>query len=427
MTTHLRLRIPGPGWLKTAAAILAVLAGGALFAADDAPIDPVRGRVLMQKYQRGETLTPEESAYLDRVRAEIRRRTAQKRAANPLAATNAPANLADWSSLVPLTDLTNTYKGQDGDLYGAGQNEPLAAHRSAWLKACAQVQPLDAAGHPASNGKIVLLTVGFSNTHMESEDFVRTGSGDPQKSPSVVLVDGAIGGRAAVMWAYDGSDRLPQAEQERLDHAMDVLHMPKLHRGNRQVTEDKDTWPTLELRLKQAGVTPAQVQAVWMKHVEAGAVALGEFPAHANALEADLADILVIAKQRLPNLRVAFFSSRTYGGWAKPTAGSPEPYAYEGAFAVRALLQRQINGDPQLNYDPARGEVKAPVAFWGPYLWACGDRPRKIDGLVWTLQDVRSNDHLHPSEAGCRKVTEQLLKFLKTDPGAKQWFLKPGT
>ena len=380
----------------------------------------------MQKYQSGESLTPEESAYLDRVRAEIRHRTAQKRAANPRAYTNAPTVQADWSSLVPLTDLTNTYKGQDGGLYVAGRNEPPATHRSAWLKACAQVQPLDAAGHPASNGKIVLLTVGFSNTHMESEDFVRTGSADPQKAPSVVLVDGAIGGRAAVMWAYDGSDRLPKAEQERLDREMDVLHMPKLHRGNRQAPEDRDTWPTLELRLKQAGVAPSQVQAVWMKHVEAGAVALGEFPAHAKALEADLVDILVIAKQRLPNLRVAFFSSRTYGGWAKPTAGSPEPYAYEGGFAVRWLLQRQIKGDPLLNYDPARGEVKAPVALWGPYLWACGDRPRKTDGQVWTLQDVRSNDHMHPSEAGCRKVTEQLLKFLKTDPGTRQWFLKPG-
>ena len=180
------------------------------------------------------------------MRAEIRRRTAQKRATNPPAATHAPTVQADWSSLVPLTDLTNTYKGQDGGLYGAGQNEPPAAHRSAWLTACGQVQPLDAAGKPAKDGKIVLLTAGFSNTHLESEDFVRTGSGDPQKSPSVVLVDGAIGGRAAVMWAYDGSDRLPKAEQERLDHEMDVLHMPKLHRGNRQVPEDKDTWPTLE-------------------------------------------------------------------------------------------------------------------------------------------------------------------------------------
>jgi hypothetical protein len=380
----------------------------------------------MEKWQRGETLTPEESAYLDRVRAEIRRRVAQKRAANQPAATTTPASQADWSRLVPLTDLTNAYKGQDGGLYGAGQNEPPEAHRSAWLRACAQVQPLGAEGQPARNGKIVLLTVGFSNTRLESEDFVRTGSVDPQKSASVMLVDGAIGGRAAVMWAYDGSDGLPKAEQERLDHEMDALHMPKTHRGSRRVPEEKDTWPTLELWLKDAGVTPAQVQAVWMKHVEAGAAALGEFPAHARALEADLADILIIAKQRFPNLRVAFFSSRTYGGWARPTAGSPEPYAYESGFAVRWLVQRQIKGDPGLNWDPARGEVKAPVAIWGPYLWACGDRPRKTDGLVWTEQDVRANDHMHPSEAGCRKVTEELLKFLKTDAGSRLWFLKPG-
>jgi hypothetical protein len=425
MIARLRRRNSQPCWLLVAA-VLTVLAGGALFAADDAPIDPVRGRALMQKFQRGEALTTEENAYLDRVRAEIRRRIAQKRSAAPPAADTTPAVRADWSSLVPLTDLTNIYKGQDGGLYGGGKNEPPAAHRSVWVKACAQVQPLDAEGRPAKDGKVVLLTVGFSNTHLESEDFVRTGAADSQKSPSVVLVDGAIGGRAAVMWAYDGSDRLPKTEQNRLDHEMEALHMPKGHRGNRQVPEDKDTWPTLELRLKQAGVTPAQVQAVWMKHVEAGAVALGEFPAHAKAMEADLVDILVIAKQRLPNLRVAFFSSRTYGGWAKPTAGSPEPYAYETGFAVRGLLLRQIKGDPLLNYDPARGEVKAPVALWGPYLWACGDQPRKTDGLVWTLQDVRSNDHMHPSDAGCRKVTEQLLKFLKTDPGTRQWFVKPG-
>src|ERR1039458_8661014 len=107
MHTRSTLRLPGPRWLRTAAAILAVLAGGALFAADDAPIDPVRGRALMQKYQRGETLTPEENAYLDRVRAEIRRRTAQKRAANPPASTDTPTVQADWSSLVPLTDLTD--------------------------------------------------------------------------------------------------------------------------------------------------------------------------------------------------------------------------------------------------------------------------------------------------------------------------------
>ncbi len=269
----------------------------------------------------------------------------------------------------------------------------------------------------------MLLTLGFSNTSLESEDFVETGSADPEKSTNVALVNGAIGGRAAVMWAYDGSDLLPSAERERLDHEMDVLHMPKTNRRTRRVAQDRDTWPTVELRLQQTGLSPKQVQAVWMKHVEAGAAALGEFPAHAKALEADMVDILNIARQRFPNLRVAFFSSRTYGGWANPAAGSPEPYAYETAFSVRGLILRQIAGDPLLNSDPARGAVRAPVVLWGPYLWACGNRPRAIDGMVWTEQDVRSNDHMHPSPAGCRKVTAELLKFLKTDPGARLWFL----
>ncbi len=38
------------------------------------PIDPIRGRELMQRFSRGETLTSEEQAYLNRVREEIRKR-----------------------------------------------------------------------------------------------------------------------------------------------------------------------------------------------------------------------------------------------------------------------------------------------------------------------------------------------------------------
>ncbi|HWH68204.1 MAG TPA: hypothetical protein VNT26_02410 [Candidatus Sulfotelmatobacter sp.] len=71
--------------------------------------------------------------------------------------------------------------------------------------------------------------------------------------------------------------------------------------------------------------------------------------------------------------------------------------------------------------------MTAPIAIWGPYLWACDDRPRKADGLVWSEQDVRANDHMHPSEAGCHKVTDLLLQFLKTDPGLRTWFIKPGS
>jgi len=85
-------------------------------------------------------------------------------------------------------------------------------------------------------------------------------------------------------------------------------------------------------------------------------------------------------------------------------------------------VQSQIKGDAQLNFNPARGEVKAPLVLWGPYLWACGNTPRKLDGMVWSENDVRA-DRLHPNEAGCKKTTALLLDFFKTDTGARRWFL----
>jgi hypothetical protein len=126
-------------------------------------------------------------------------------------------------------------------------------------------------------------------------------------------------------------------------------------------------------------------------------------------------------KARYPNLRLAYLSSRIYAGYAT-TALNAEPYAYESAFAVRWLIQAQIKGDPRLNYLPERGEVKAPLLLWGPYLWGDGVRPRKADGLVWRREDL-GPDGTHPSDSGRQKVAELLLAFFKTDPTARPWFL----
>jgi hypothetical protein len=104
--------------------------------------------------------------------------------------------------------------------------------------------------------------------------------------------------------------------------------------------------------------------------------------------QVDMTAILNIARHHYPNLRVAYLSSRTFGGWSGSATGSPEPYAYEAGFGTRWVVHSQIHGAPQLNYDPARGEVKAPLVIWGPYLWACGDTPREFDGLLWSEDDV---------------------------------------
>ena len=415
----------------TAASLLTL--AGTLHAADaEPPIDVQRGRQLMEKSTRGETLTPEEQAYLERVRKTIRERAAGNQPNGAIkggagkGGTPRPIEVStnDWSALVPITDLTTSYKGEDGGLYGGGKNEPPAAHRAAHVKESEKIRPLDANGNPSDDGKIGFITLGFSNPNIESEDFKRTADADPQKSSRVVIVNGCIGGRSAVMWAWDGADILPKAEQERLDQQMDLLNMPKEKRRS-TVGTAKDTWPTLAQRIEAAGLSPKQVQVAWLKQVEANPKPLGEFPAHARALQADITDMLQIARHHYPNLRVVYLSSRTFGGWSGRASGSPEPYAYESGFGTRWIVQSQIAGDALLNFDPARGEVKAPLVLWGPYLWACGNAPRKFDGLTWTKNDVRP-DQLHPNESGCQKTTALLLNFFKTNEGTGRWFLKPG-
>ncbi len=78
------------------------------------------------------------------------------------------------------------------------------------------------------------------------------------------------------------------------------------------------------------------------------------------------------------NLQIVYLSSRIYAGYATNRL-NPEPYAYESAFAVRWLIRDQMKGNDDLNFEPAKGTVVAPLILWGPYLWADGIAPRKSD------------------------------------------------
>jgi hypothetical protein len=290
----------------------------------------------------------------------------------------------------PLTELGGeSYKGQSGGLYGNGSNEPPPIHQAAAKQAASRIQPLDANGKPSPSGKMGLISVGMSNTTQEFSTFKRLADADPQKSGRVTIVDLAQGGQAAEQWVAPASkDRV---------------------------------WGTVEKRLKAAEVANEQVQVAWIKQALIAQGRFGEFPAHAKKLESELVAILQLLKQEFPNLQLAYMSSRIYAGYAT-TPLNPEPYAYEGAFSVRWVIDRQIKGDAALKADPAKGEVKAPVVLWGPYLWGDGTTPRK-DGLVWSRDDL-AGDGTHPSESGRRKVAELLVNFFHSDPYAKAWYLK---
>ena len=288
----------------------------------------------------------------------------------------------------PLTEMTadDRYKGEDGGLYSGGQNEPPDSLNAAADTVTTKIQPLDEAGHPASDGEIGLVSISMSNATQEFSRFKQLADADGEKSPSVTIVDCAQGGQTMARWADPKSA----------------------------------CWTEADRRLKISGVSREQVQVAWVKLANAGPS--GELDEHGKQLERDTRVVLANLMQHFPNLRIAYLGSRIYGGYADGRL-NPEPYAYEGAFVVRWLIRRQADSDPDLNYDPDRGAVKSPLLLWGPYFWADGVTPRQGDELVWERSDF-VGDGTHPSDSGRQKVAEQLLNFFKTDVHTKTWFVQ---
>jgi hypothetical protein len=290
------------------------------------------------------------------------------------------------TGLKPLTEMSasDNYKGEDGGLYGGGKNEPPAAHAAAAKKITEAIVPLGADGKPSADGKVVLISMSMSNATQEFSTFKRIADADETKSSKLTIVDCAQGGQTMAAWAQ------PEGR----------------------------CWTEAMRRLEAAGITAEQVQVIWVKLANAGPQ--GELNEHGKRLYDDTVKVLHLAKERFPNAKIAYLGSRIYGGYAT-TRLNPEPYAYEGAFAVRWLLRDQIKGDAALNFDLAKGEVNSPLLLWGPYLWADGTTPRKSDGLIYEREDL-AGDGTHPTPAGQRKVAGVILNFFKTDVNAKMWF-----
>ncbi len=291
--------------------------------------------------------------------------------------------------LVPLTALgEKEYQGRQGGLYPDGTNDRPAEHEDAGLAWAKQVQPLDQAGTPNPDGSIVLLSVGMSNTSQISQGFQRALAGETQKNPRLVFVNGAQGGMTAA------------AIQDPQDNG----------RGTKY-------WSVVDERLDAAGVTCDQVQVVWIKQADAGPTQ--GFPAYAQQLQQELVRIVQLLPKRFPNIKLVYLSSRTYGGFAS-TPLNPEPYAYESGFAVKWLIEQQLESDPALNYDAQKGPVKAPWLSWGPYLWGNGVVARS-DGYRPEQSDF-AGDGTHHASAGIEKMGALLLQFFKTDSTTRSWF-----
>lgn len=299
----------------------------------------------------------------------------------------AQANCSGTSTgFVPMIDLTKgAYRSFRGGLYPFGSDARPTSHESSGIAIAKMVKPLNTNGAADPNGRIVFLSIGMSNTLVEFSTFQTLVSQDPLRNPRLYLVNGAQEGASSDM----------------------ISHTSAAY------------WIKLDSILRNKGVTPAQVQIVWLKEAVKGPSLA--FPDDARALQGQLSSITRILKQRFRNLKMMYLSSRIYAGYATSKL-NPEPFAYQSGFAVKWLIGSQISGAAGLNYRKSKGPVVAPWLSWGPYLWADGLHPRS-DGLVWNCSDF-AQDGTHPNDVGRLKVGQMLLNFVHTDSTARIWYLK---
>jgi len=325
------------------------------------------------------------------------------------AQTSAAQNCAVTSvGFEPLNDLgTDLYLSRyQGGLYPNGSNAVPAAHSQEGRARAAAIQPLDTNGNPNAGGKVVLLSIGMSNTTQSfcngtppacgSSSFIGLAAASPDvEHEHLVIANGAAAGQIAQTW--------DDPSESNYDRVRDEILAP-------------------------LGVSEAQVRVVWIKLADSSpTVSLPDAAADAFALESHLADTVRAARVRYPNLELALLSSRIYAGYAT-SALNPEPYAYESGFAVKWLIEAQIQQMASGVQDSIAGNLDhrsvAPWLGWAAYFWADGTRPRS-DGLVWNCSDV-GPDGTHPSSSGKAKTAGLLFDFMLTSPFTTPWFRADG-
>ena len=289
--------------------------------------------------------------------------------------------------LTPITDLgAGFYLGHQGGLYPGGSNVRPVLHNANGLSIANAIAPLDTLGAPDPAGRVVLISIGMSNTTDEFSHFVPKAMGYSPRNPRLLVIDCAQGGQSA---------------EKIVDPAWPY-------------------WDFVSARLRQAHSSPAQVQVVWLKEAVAGP--RGGWPAATDTLREYLGTIVQLLEQKLPNLKLCYLSSRIYAGYATGVSAlNPQPYAYESGFAVKDLIEAQINGADSLSWQQRR----APWLAWGPYLWADGLDAR-ADGLTWPCADFL-NDGTHPSQIARELVSDSLMRFFSTDETTVPWFLGSST
>ncbi|MFN3940887.1 MAG: hypothetical protein ACK4IY_09885, partial [Chitinophagales bacterium] len=295
------------------------------------------------------------------------------------------------NQLPPLDELgAGKFMGFTGGLYPDGRNIMPASFMADAIKAAEKIQPLNTQGVPDINGKIGVVTIGASTVAMFSSAINELIYDRPGIQKSIVFVNGGVGGQDL----------------------------------NKIYDQQGKYWQTVESRVSQAGLTNAQVQVAWLQEDDLRNT-VATFPQRANMLVEAFIYTIQKLKVRYPNLQIIYLTARHTTDYMPATSKDKhrEPRAYLNGWAMKFLIEEQINGNKALAY--TGDNAKAPLLMWGPYFWTQGDKPRQ-DGYTFT-PDMTVEDGVHPNELGKIKVANDIIQFWESDPVSQLWYYGAAT
>jgi len=287
-----------------------------------------------------------------------------------------PATLKPFTAGVPYLEKYET------GLYPGGKNEIPDAHRQAGVRVAAAVKPLNAAGEvDEKEGRILALVFGHSNCSMYFSALqAQLRARAAELHPRFEMINAAVGGQ-----------QMPQLRQ---------LRGP--------------VWDKAQRMLERPGYSPKQVQVLflhttWHGAGNRGGMPPGPFPETMQQMQRDMATVLEHCLEVCPNLRIACL---TCDGFRHFTGF--EPHVWQEAFAFKWLIERQLKGEEGTAFEDREGKPRRlPWLQWGPYIWDnAWDRSYFTDGV-------------HPAPKARDIFVRAYWEFLKADPVARPWLLKP--
>lgn len=319
------------------------------------------------------------------------------------AAGQTPNCANDSSGLIPLNDLgSGYYMGKQGGLFpnGANAEDPTTKHYKKGRSIAKSIRALDSLGNITTDGGVVLMA-GFG--------------------PSIPghMLD------HFVPLVRDTSD-----EEYQTNICFDAINMGAGGKGLDYAIGADSTkyWNQLLKKIADKGYTPEQLQISWMYFNDKyDSLNESTFPETPERIADDLTFYIHEMLERFPNVKIVFISGRHYGGFADTTleqySAISEPSSYWNNFAVKWLIERQINGSPELKYfGPA---MNTPFITWGPYYWSDGNIPRATDGVLYQCSDFSATDGYHCTDSTYERDAHYLMDLIYNSEFSK-WYVKDG-